>query len=133
MKSFPISINNKIIMSEDILNFLRHGEKSKAIQYITLESNCTENEAEEIISDLKHMIALKDMPKETKMVSKQVYIDCTDRKIGCNSNIPKCPTCGSTNIRTIGELERGVSVLSAGLFSKKINKSFKCNNCGYTW
>lgn len=48
-------------------------------------------------------------------------------------NIPKCPTCGSTNIRNIGGLERSASVFALGLFSKKINKSFKCNNCGYTW
>jgi ribosomal protein L37AE/L43A len=48
---------------------------------------------------------------------------------------PKCPTCGSTNVSRIGGLERGISVAMWGLFSKKINKSFKCNNpqCGYTW
>lgn len=46
---------------------------------------------------------------------------------------PKCPTCGSTNVAPIGGLERGVSVAALGLFSKKINKSFKCGNCGYTW
>lgn len=50
-----------------------------------------------------------------------------------NPNIPKCPTCQSTNIQKIGGLERGVSVAAWGLFSKKINKSFKCKNCGYTW
>lgn len=48
-------------------------------------------------------------------------------------NIPHCPTCGSTDVRKIDALERGVSVLTLGLFSKKINKSFKCKNCGYTW
>ena len=46
---------------------------------------------------------------------------------------PKCPTCGSTNIRKISTGERMVSVGMLGLFSKKINKSFKCNKCGYTW
>lgn len=46
---------------------------------------------------------------------------------------PKCPTCGSTNIRKISTGERMVSVGMLGLFSKKINKSFKCNSCGYTW
>lgn len=48
-------------------------------------------------------------------------------------HIPKCPTCQSTNIQKINGLERGVSVAAWGLFSKKINKSFKCKNCGYTW
>ena len=47
--------------------------------------------------------------------------------------IPKCPTCQSTNIRKIGALESGASILTLGIFSKKINKTFKCNNCGYMW
>lgn len=45
----------------------------------------------------------------------------------------KCPTCQSTNVQKISGLERGASVAILGLFSKKINKSFKCNHCGYTW
>lgn len=49
------------------------------------------------------------------------------------SRVPKCPTCGSTNIRKMGEVERGASIWAFGLFSRKINKTFKCNSCGYTW
>lgn len=45
----------------------------------------------------------------------------------------KCPTCSSTKVRKIGVGERAVSVTVLGLFSKKINKSFKYSNCGYTW
>lgn len=48
-------------------------------------------------------------------------------------NMPKCPTCGSTNIRKMGGVERGASIAAFGIFSKKINKTFKCGNCGYTW
>ena len=48
-------------------------------------------------------------------------------------NTPKCPTCGSTNIEKIGGLERASSVYMFGIFSKKINKSFKCCNCKFTW
>lgn len=49
------------------------------------------------------------------------------------SNQPRCPTCNSTNISKIGSMERVGSVAIWGLFSKKINKTFKCNNCGHTW
>ena len=49
------------------------------------------------------------------------------------SRAPKCPTCQSTNIRKMGGIERGASIYAFGLFSKKINKTFKCQNCGYTW
>lgn len=50
-----------------------------------------------------------------------------------NEYVPKCPTCGSTNTRKMGSIERGASILTFGIFSKKINKTFKCNNCGMTW
>lgn len=49
------------------------------------------------------------------------------------SRVPRCPTCGSTNIRKMGGVERGASIAAFGIFSKKINKTFKCSNCGYTW
>ena len=46
---------------------------------------------------------------------------------------PHCPTCNSTNIRKIGTGERAVSIIGLGLFSHKINKTWKCNDCGHTW
>lgn len=49
------------------------------------------------------------------------------------SHQPECPTCHSKNVQRISGLERGASIVGLGIFSKKINKSFKCNNCGYTW
>ena len=48
-------------------------------------------------------------------------------------NMPKCPTCGSLNVHHISGGERVASVGFFGIFSKKINKTFKCGNCGYTW
>ena len=45
-------------------------------------------------------------------------------------NLPKCPACGSLNVKKIGSVERAASVGFFGLFSKKINKSFECKNCG---
>ena len=44
-----------------------------------------------------------------------------------------CPYCNSTDTKKISGTERVVSVAMLGLFSKKINKSFKCNNCGGTF
>ena len=50
-----------------------------------------------------------------------------------NENKPHCPHCKSTNIKSISGLNRGASIAIWGIFSKKINKSFECKNCGYTW
>ncbi|MBO5072510.1 MAG: hypothetical protein J6C32_06055 [Eubacterium sp.] len=55
------------------------------------------------------------------------------RKQERESNRPHCPTCGSTNIKRITGTERAVSVIGLGMFSKKINKSYKCLNCKTTW
>lgn len=49
------------------------------------------------------------------------------------ASLPKCPTCHSTNIKKIGTGERVASVVGLGILSKKINKTWKCCNCGYTW
>lgn len=48
-------------------------------------------------------------------------------------NSPECPTCHSKNVQRISGIERGASIIGLGIFSKKINKSFKCKNCGYMW
>lgn len=47
--------------------------------------------------------------------------------------IIKCPTCGSANTRKITSKTRFDSIFFLGIFSNKINKSFECKNCGYTW
>lgn len=46
------------------------------------------------------------------------------------SHVPKCTYCGSTNIKKIGFIDRGISGALWGLGSKKISKQFHCNNCG---
>lgn len=74
----------------------------------------------------------KDSPSYQEAVAQQ-YIDKARAKKLESSNVPKCPTCGSTNIEKIGGLERAGSVYMFGIFSKKINKSFKCCNCKFTW
>jgi hypothetical protein len=49
------------------------------------------------------------------------------------SNIPKCPTCGSPDIKKISATKRWVGVGLFGLASSNIGKSMQCNNCGYKW
>lgn len=79
------------------------------------------------LSDAKK---LYDNIIETHTIPKE--FNC-DNIVKPQNNIPKCPTCGSTNIQKIGTGERVASVAMLGLFSKKINKSYKCLNCKCTW
>ena len=67
----------------------------------------------------KQEIARKDREKEEALKREQ--------------EAPKCPTCGSTDIEKIGIADRAISVGTVGLASNKINKSFKCKKCKYTW
>lgn len=50
-----------------------------------------------------------------------------------NQNIPKCPTCGSTNIEKISSFDKAAGAVMFGLFSKTARSQFKCKNCGYKW
>lgn len=47
--------------------------------------------------------------------------------------VPKCPTCGSTNIHKLSAATRGVSLGLFGLASKTARSQFVCDNCGYKW
>ena len=48
-------------------------------------------------------------------------------------NIPKCPTCGSTNIKKISAGNRWLSTGLFGISSSKLGKSIECRHCGYKW
>lgn len=47
--------------------------------------------------------------------------------------MPKCPTCGSTNISKISDTKRFVTTGLFGLASSNIGKTMECKNCGYKW
>ena len=57
------------------------------------------------------------------------------REAGIESeNIPKCPTCGSTNIHKISGANKVTKGTLFGLFAVgKISKTFQCDNCKYEW
>ena len=61
---------------------------------------------------------------------KQLEIQSKNLKTMNNNNcVPKCPTCGSTNIKKISTTNRIVSTGLFGLASSKIGKQWHCNNC----
>ena len=50
-----------------------------------------------------------------------------------NKNVPKCPTCGSTNIKKISSMSKAVGMLTLGILDADIHRTFYCKNCGYRW
>lgn len=49
------------------------------------------------------------------------------------ANVPKCPTCSSTNIKKISVTSKAANTALFGLLGTKRYKTFHCNNCGYEW
>lgn len=48
-------------------------------------------------------------------------------------NVPKCPTCGSTNVHPISTAKKAFGFALVGLFSSNLGKSYECDNCKYKW
>lgn len=48
-------------------------------------------------------------------------------------NAPKCPTCGSTNIKKISGGKRWLTTGIFGLASSDVGKTMQCNSCGAKW
>ena len=50
-----------------------------------------------------------------------------------NKPVPKCPTCGSTNVERISTTSKVIGGALFGLFSSNVRNTMHCKNCGYKW
>ena len=50
-----------------------------------------------------------------------------------SNTTPKCPTCGSTNIKKISATKRWASTGILGIASSDMGKTMQCNDCGNKW
>ncbi len=96
---------------------------------------------EDISSDSAFLQAMIDL-KEKDIIEYNLKMSQFKSQLQQQENIQKqqseqsmvhCPYCNSVNVKKISGTERAASVAMWGFFSKKINKSFKCNNCGGTF
>lgn len=100
-------------------------------------NNISMEERAYILNKIKEITKLKYPERLYYKIGneKKVPTEYNDKTIETivQSSKPKCPHCQSTNIAKISGAERTMSVIGLGILSKKINKSFKCKSCGYTW
>lgn len=47
------------------------------------------------------------------------------------TSVPKCPTCGSTNVEKISTAQKAIGFALVGLFSSNLGKTMHCKDCGY--
>ena len=52
-----------------------------------------------------------------------------DRWATAYENKPKCPTCGSADIKKISATSKAASAAMWGLLSRKVHKQWHCNKC----
>ena len=136
MKHFDIKLNDVIINSKDIHQFLVKGKKSDAILYVKEKTNCTDEQAIEVVEEIYSVMKniqqnTVSLWKTTKKEIKKDVIDCSSRSspTPVQSTQPHCPYCNSTNLTKVSGTSRFASTLMFGIGSKKIGKQWKCNNC----
>lgn len=125
---FPI-----IFFSSVAILILLHGIKQiKNDRY--LYENYSNN-----ANEYKLQIALRELNKEKQTqreeIEKQQRIQ-NEKQVKYKQNaqnIPKCPTCSSTNIRKISITRKVAGAIGFGLLSKTAKSQFECKNCGYKW
>lgn len=127
----PFSLIITICYISIIVGYIYYQKKNSKLSDDFVPSNKTK---EEILDEYAAIHKTKEMrEKEYEQRLEQARRYLANAQAQELLNKPKCPTCGSTNIKKIGGIERGASIAAFGIFSKKINKTFKCCNCGYTW
>lgn len=90
----------------------------------TLYNTFVKQEEEQQERDRKAYEQRKELEALRKQAEIQEHLDRND---------PRCPICQSFDVRRISGFDRATSILALGIFSKKINKSYKCNHCGSTF
>lgn len=86
----------------------------------TLEKINIERKAKDIDYEKKHPIKTRQLKFNVPQITKE-------------QNIPKCPICGSTDLKKLSALDRGVSAFMWGLGSNKIGKTYECRKCKSTF
>ena len=81
-----------------------------------------------LFDQVKYKQRIEKSKKKNEQTNKSNQQDDNNEQVKC---VPKCPTCGSTNVCKIPEFDRAVYGLAFGLFSKTARSQFECRNCGY--
>ena len=131
------------------VNFIDIGTQKVKVIKVTREiTGLGLKEAKDLVdhvSCIKTNVSLEEansIKKQMEEIDAGVEIvPCSDNNKVCtpvykstlSRNVPKCPTCGSTNIRKISATSKAVSAGLFGIFSSKIRKQFHCNSCKYEW
>lgn len=132
-----LHVPEKYIRSDEILTDKACNERINEPHGLIEELVKTSPNFDQYLFDHRDEIHAKRVAQlDRALAVGSAILDGADPKIAfrnAGKNLPKCPTCGSLSVQKIGGVERAASVGFWGLFSNKINKTYKCKNCGHTW
>lgn len=86
-----------------------------------------------ISKDIDFLLAMDKLKKENIIEFNLKLSQFNSSSQQIDNNIPKCPTCNSTNIKKISTTKRLINTNLFGLASSNIGKTMQCENCGYKW
>lgn len=126
--------NNQIGSTEatKMLVIIAQNQTLKGMKFIQELTNCSDDDAQQLWCELSEQYGTKEnnpaIPDLTPQQIAQANAQAQELL-----NKPKCPTCGSTNIKKISTVSKVAGASMFGLFSKTARSQFKCGNCGYKW
>lgn len=119
---------------------------SKKYVYMYMSNSCLSNPFKEFNEHKEGVQICPDCGKQLEYYETEIIDNNTNLVIkrsteesqeDSNSmqllNIPKCPTCSSTDVKKIGSISKVAGAVTFGIFSKTAKSQFKCNSCGYKW
>ena len=87
----------------------------------------------ETLNKIKLEREIKDKEYEKKHPIRQRHYQSYSKQETVEVNIPKCPICGSTNLKKLSAINRGLSFGVFGFASNKIGKTYECQKCKATF
>ena len=109
------------------------GEPYIKTDVVERADDCTTNVLEEIEEKYVKHNPQFDEKLYNKRVEENNAIIYRTSSYPRSKNVPKCPTCGSTNVEKISTAKKAFGFAMVGLFSSNLGKTMHCKNCGYKW
>lgn len=85
------------------------------------------------ISPIKLINPIRELGRAQEEINCETLTDFSKKQRIIQVSKIHFPNCKSTEVKRISATERAASVIGLGLLSKKMNKTYKCNKCKYTW
>lgn len=119
-------------INSDEYKYCKHGSEKIPYRYLNITNKefhalCVINSSAEYIEQMNQL----------KIDNPELYQRAIEygfkKEAEEQANIPKCPTCGSTNVEKIGMGKKLFGGAMFGLFSSDVRKTMHCKSCGYKW